>query len=203
VAVILAAGGLGGCMSTPTYGTGESPELAIFREVTGGIPLVGAKKKSEPIEIQPRAPLVLPPSATALAPPIETAAVTNPQWPKQPEKGARGEGSPGFDGDQERNQITSADYNRLKPLGELNGPRKRRQEPSSDFESRPRVLVNGAEQRKTFQAAINEAEGVGRTERRYLTEPPEVYREPAATAPGEFDTIKKKRGGLTGWLLGS
>jgi hypothetical protein len=198
----LAASGLGGCMSTSTYGTGETPELAIFREMTGGIPLVGAKQNKEPIEYQPRAPLVRPPSATALAPPVETAAVTNPQWPKEPDKAAAGESSPGFDGDQERDQITPAEYNRLKPLGAIDRPRQRKQQPSSDFESRPTVLVNGKEQRKAFQAAINDAEGVGRTERRYLTEPPDGYRQPAATAPGEFDTIKKKRGGLTRWLLG-
>jgi hypothetical protein len=135
---------------------------------------------------------------------VETAALANPQWPKEPEKESLGEATPGFDSEgQGREQVTPAEYNRLKPLGGIDKPeRRRRREASSDFESRPTVLVNGKEQRKAFQAAINEAEGVGRTERRYLTEPPEAYRQPAATAPGEFETIKKKRGGLTRFLLG-
>jgi len=49
---------LGGCgMGTSTYGTGEMPEVAMFREMTGG--LMNKNQKKGPIEYQPRAPLVM------------------------------------------------------------------------------------------------------------------------------------------------
>jgi hypothetical protein len=70
---------LAGC-GPSTYGTGEVPEFAILREVTGGL---GAPKK-KPIEYQPRAPLVMPPSAAQLPAPVEPAAeAADVQWPAQ------------------------------------------------------------------------------------------------------------------------
>ena len=195
--VAVSAAGLAGCMSTSTYGTGESPELAIFREVTGGIPLVGAKKK-EPIEYQPRAPLVRPPVATALAPPVETAAVANPQWPEQPQADA---GARYTEGDA-RDEINPDEYRRLKPLAALNRPRSAGGIDDSEMQDAAYDIVGNKQQRETFKAAVADAEGYGRTERRYLTDLPESVRQPAPTAPGEFEEIKKKRGGLTGWLFG-
>ena len=35
---------LGGCAMTSTYGTGEAPEVALLREMTGG--LISGEKKS-------------------------------------------------------------------------------------------------------------------------------------------------------------
>ena len=73
---------LGGCgMATSTYGTGEMPEVAMFREVTGG--LLNKKNPKAPIEYQPRAPLVMPAATEAetLPPPAEAAAAATPDWP--------------------------------------------------------------------------------------------------------------------------
>jgi hypothetical protein len=57
-AALLAPTMLSGCSST--YGTGKSPGMAMFGEMTGGLLNKGEKK--EPIEYQPRAPLVMPPT---------------------------------------------------------------------------------------------------------------------------------------------
>jgi hypothetical protein len=195
---LAAAGGLGGCMSTSTYGTGESPEVAMFREMTGGIPLVGRSKK-EAIEHQPRAPLVLPPSAAQLPAPMETADASHPAWPQDEESAAP---VPGEEVDP-RAGGSQAEYRRLKPLGDAVGSgRGNSKYRDSDMQNAAYDIVNAKEERKAVQAAMDDAEGVGRTERRYLTEPPDAYREPAATAPTEFDGVKRKRGGLTKWLLG-
>ena len=78
-------------MQGTTYGTGENPEMAIFREMTGGL---GAQKK-EQIDYQPRAPLVMPPSTEALPPPAETASVGNADWPADPDKTTEGQPLPG------------------------------------------------------------------------------------------------------------
>ena len=61
IAMIAAATALGGCMQTATYGTGKSPEVAMFTEMTGG--LLGRNQEKKPIDYQPRAPLVMPPRA--------------------------------------------------------------------------------------------------------------------------------------------
>jgi hypothetical protein len=46
LAALFLVAGLGGCMNATTYGTGESPGIAMFSEVMGGI----GKKPEEPIE---------------------------------------------------------------------------------------------------------------------------------------------------------
>ena len=68
----------------------------------------------------------------------------------------------------------------------------RRQARTSQYD-----IVHGRQQREKFQAAVAESKGYGRTERRYLTDPPDAYREPAPTAPTEFEDIDtKKKGNL-------
>jgi type IV secretory pathway VirB10-like protein len=186
-AALLAASAAGGCMSTSTYGTGESPELAIFREVAGGIPLVGVKKK-EKIEYQPRAPLVRPPSAGALAPPVETAAVANPQWPEQAK-----DDEPRYKEGELRDEVSPAEYRRLKPLAALNRPRSAGPGPDSELQNAAYDIIGKKKQQEEVRAAMADAEGFGRTERRYLTDLPEALREPAPTAPVNPEPVKKKR----------
>ncbi len=191
-----AAAGLGGC-STATYGTGEAPEMAILREVTGGLGggIVGTKKE-ESIEYQPRAPLVLPPSgaATQLPPPVEAAAVADTQWPGTADAGVK----------EARFDDTAADlqaqHRRLRPLAGL--PRQ------ASVKTVQEGRISHAErqrQRKAFNEGMAGAstygDGAG-AGRRYLTEPPESLREPAATAPAEFEDIKKKNTGFLGRLFG-
>lgn len=187
-ALLVLAAGVGGCAQTSTYGTGESPELAIFREMTGGL---GAQKK-EPIEYQPRAPLVMPASAAQLPPPVEAAQTADERWPKSnPAAGPRyGSEKPGED-------MSLDEYKRLKPLAGL-GRKSNRKFPDDNHNPVYDMMGN---ERKEFKAAIDDAEGLG-TGRRYLTDPPESVREPAATAPVQFDEIKKKRTGVLSRLFG-
>lgn len=186
-AALLALPGLGGCVQTATYGTGESPEMAIVRELTGGV--MGGKK--EAVVYQPRAPLVLPPSGEQLPPPAPAVEVAVAQWPDDPDQGP--EAARQYGDENPSDDISSEDYRRLKPLGRFarapTAARDRdRDRPADD-------LRNSRQQRKEFQAALNEAEGI-RRERRYLTDPPDTVREPAATAPQQFEEIEpaKKKG---------
>lgn len=191
-AAVLLAGSaaLGGCAATSTYGTGESPEMAILREISGGL---GAPKK-EPIDYQPRAPLVMPPAAGQLPAPVETAELADENWP------GRSDVPPGtrYGSEKPLEDMTQEDYRRLKPLRLASNTR--RKVPNDNFSPADDLMRNrGA--REEFKAALDDAEGIGQTGRRYLTDPPETMREPAATAPAEFEEIKKKRTGFLSRLF--
>ena len=182
LAILVAGVGLGGCMSTSTYGTGEAPEMAMFREITGGI---GAKKR-EPIDYQPRAPLVMPPSAD-LRTPVEGAQVANANWPVDPDKTPK---ASKFDEvemtPQKRAEIAAI----AAEMPEVE--RRPRRLPSS--KSTYDAIAN-RESNKQFSAALSEAKGSTCGERQYLTQPPSQYCQPAATAPQTFEGIDEKKSG--------
>ena len=108
---------LGGC-GMSTYGTGEVPEVALFREMSGG--LLNRNDKKEPIEYQPRAPLVMPPAAEATATaqlpaPMETASAASPDWPMTPEERV----GPAAGDDNLTAHNIQAEYRRLRPLANV------------------------------------------------------------------------------------
>jgi hypothetical protein len=179
---LIAAGAVGGC--SKTYGTGQAPEMALFSEVTGGLVGKGAKQS---IEYQPRAPLVMPPAAGQLPAPVETAEAARADWPLDPDQNVATR-TYGEDYDPQ------SEYERLKPLAGLM-PESRVKTDTSDDDFQARDIIRSKQQRQQFQTALAEAKGYGRTERKYLTEPPTAYRAPAETAPTEFEDIKAGGGG--------
>lgn len=179
--LVLLSGAIGGC-SSPTYGTGERPEMAMFREITGGI---GAPKQ-EPISYQPRAPLVMPPAAN-LQPPVAGAQVAQANWPVDPDQTNK----PGrFSGDDELTPQKRAELRALYGQLPEAPPRERqKREVKSTYQA-----IGAAGQAKQFSAAIAESKGSNCSERRYLTQPPTEYCAPADTAPQTFENIDKKPG---------
>jgi hypothetical protein len=182
---------LGGCISSTTYGTGQAPELAVFSEVTGG--LAGGNKNKEPINYQPRAPLVMPPDGQ-LQQPIETASIEGGPWPSTSD--AAGDLAAVDDDDIARNDITPEYARRLRPIAGLL-PADSGESGSSGSDRQDRIdrkyeTMRNQGQRKQFSADLAEAKGFSTTERRFLTDPPEGSRTPAETAPTEFEEIDKK-----------
>ena len=194
VAALLAAlPALGGCISSTTYGTGQAPELAVFSEMTGG--LAGGNKNEEPINYQPRAPLVMPPDGQ-LRQPIETASAEGGPWPAASDADAVGYGGTGPDDEVARDDITPEYVRRLRPLAGL-APASSDDRVGSSSDSQDRInrkyeTLKNPDQLKQFRADLAEAKGLTTTERRYLTDPPEGYRTPAESAPTKFDEIDKK-----------
>jgi hypothetical protein len=105
-----------------------------------------------------------------------------------------------------------SEYERLRPLAGAfpeQEPRSRRPA-GEDFGKQDYydTIVHGRSQREEFSKALAESKGFGRTDRRYLTDPPLAYREPVATAPTgeaalEEGVQKKKKGNfLTRWWSG-
>jgi hypothetical protein len=194
VAVVALAGGLGGCVSATTYGTGQSPEAALLSEATGGV-FEKMKRNSEPqIDYEPRAALVIPPSAQLPQPAPAPSELASGAWPVEEENAEERR----LAGSNPDTRAMSPDYvRRMQPFGQFSnrdrGERARMRETGAAqaFASDP---ARGR-QRGEFQAALAEADGLNRTERRFLTDPPTHVRQPADSAPAQFDDIERRKSG--------
>jgi len=200
---------LGGC-GMSTYGTGEVPEMALFREMSGGI-LSKNETKKEPIEYQPRAPLVMPPAAETAAAqlpaPMETASAASPDWPMSLEDRV-GDATERAEDDNPYNDVNQAEYRRLRPLAGVfpdQGSRPTYELDESGKTEYYNSIVHNRRQGEEFKKALAESKGYGGTDRRYLTDPPLAYREavPSAATGEEAAIPKKKKGNfLTRWWSG-
>lgn len=186
---------MSGCVSSPTYGTGTSSTKQLTTDLTS---ILSIKPKPQAAEYAPRPELVKPTTPTTDLPPPQESIVTASagQWPESPE--------------QRRARIRAdATENRDKQgwepdvINDLSGGQS--SSPSTSGSSTraadsgiaragqgENLNKKGAEYRAKLAASKQGSPTVRRT----LTEPPLVYREPAATAPtdelGE-DEFKKQR----------
>lgn len=185
---------LGGCMSSPTYGTGVTANEQLVGDVTGVLSLAPKRKAS--IDYKPRPELVTPASTDVLPPPQEDiVTASNEAWPESPEqRRARIRATATANQDNKFfepevvNDISVAESKRTSPLGMMDD------KPSPEMTGQR--TANSARQREEFNQKLAEANQGSPTARKYLSEPPLEYRAPAATAPvgdvGE-DELKKQR----------
>jgi len=171
-----------GCMSMTTYGTGEAPEVSMLKGVTTGL----SGQNKEKINYDPRAPLVMPPAAT-LPEPVQQASAADSDWPVEP-------GSPGTKVEDPLGPTSRTDQAYVRRLQPMVGALPADQRPASYDPAKASQYAHvedlrNRDQRKKFKAAIADAEGYNVNERRYLTDPPTTYSQPAETAPKEFDDI--------------
>lgn len=190
---------IAGCVSSPTYGTGKSASTQLAEDLTSVLSL--APKKQEAIEYQPRAELVRPAQGQEknLPAPQEKMADSkaNPEWPESPEqKRARlkaeitaNRDNPNYDSPID-GAYASAETGRAQSSGDIGSPR------AHDAGRRYGDQSNNDATREAFKKKLAEQRQGSPTSRKYLSEPPLVYREPAATAAtddiGE-DELKKER----------
>lgn len=188
---------LAGCISDPTYGTGKSQSVQLTEDLTGMLSL--APKQRDAIAYQPRPDLVRPaPGAEKVlpAPQQSVATLDNPEWVESPEqKRARlkkeiteNRDNPDFDSPIQ-GQIATARSN--VGVSDIDSPRAHdagriKGDQSSNAATREAAKRKLAEQRQGSP-----------TTRKYLSEPPLTYREPAATAAtddvGEDELVKERR----------
>ena len=159
---------LSGCMSSTTYGTGTPPERQLLVDIVNVVSL-GAE---EPVEIDysPRAGLVVPPRLDGALPPPETqvAATTGvDNFPVDPEV-QQAEALAAWRADPRSQDPMSY---RL-PAGSTT-VRKSEVDPAT-----PLTPKQIREQGAAFRKQLAAFDGSG-TERRFLTDPPEDYRQPA------------------------
>lgn len=197
----LASAMLAGCA---TYGSFDENEPGIEESLFGDIVgVVGTPRNEESIDYSARAPLVAPPSASALpAPQTETVAANDPQWPTgSRERMAQVLTSedqtlvftPGVDGVDIAATQALAQRQRQAPV--RNEDIDRRLTPA---EMRLEQDIHAARQQATAQ---RDADGAVRG-RRFLTDPPVAARVPSAEAPYGVDpeeTAEAEQGGFSWW----
>lgn len=194
-ATVLASLGLAGCVSDPTYGTGKSASSQLLDDMSS-IATIGSKSKSG-IEYKPRPDLVRPVAGqkeNLPQPQQSVASAGDPSWPESPE--------------QRRKRLRSEiEANRDNP----NFVSPIAPDSPSDFTPRRQILPSGSSRREEYAArnpvadpaavaaakqAQKDRSGGSAAQRKYLSEPPISYRQPAASATvGELgeDEAKKER----------
>jgi hypothetical protein len=186
---------LSGCVSSPTYGTDKTASEQLLDDMSN-IASFGARNKQQ-IEYKPRPELVKPApgQAAALPPPQESVAQAGANWPESPEarrKRLRDEATANQD-----------NPNYVSPIaGEMPSENSWGR---TDLASANSRAADRASRGTTAFSKEESAEIIKRrqlaktgspTTRKYLSEPPLEYRQPAATAPvgdpGE-DEARKER----------
>jgi hypothetical protein len=163
---------LGGCMSSPTYGTGKTANSQLLDDVSNIVSI--APKKGEKIEYAPRPELVKPVAGAPLPAPQESAksqaAGTWPESPEQRRARLRAEATAGQD-----------DPNFVPKI-------------KNDGFGVQTEELSPAEQQAAFRAARKANTAGSAVSRTYLSEPPLVYRAPAETAAvGDLGEPEKKK----------
>lgn len=184
---VLAVVSLSGCLG-PTYGTGKTAGEQLVSDLDGMLSL-GGPAETEAINYAPRAELVRPTDTSVLPPPREGVnSESDPNWPESPER-RRARVQAAAD---ERNETgyMPADF-AMEPKEGITGDQI---EANSGRRSRGRVVLNDRSSsvltpqeldssREAFKAKLRESQQGSPTTRKYLSEPPVAYRQPAATAP--------------------
>lgn len=189
--VAVSAMALSGCMGmAPTYGTGKAADTQLMEDVTGMFSLSGTKKQAQ-IDYKPRPELVKPAKVDALPPPqddIKTASAG--AWPEAPEARLA----------RIRAEATAnRDDLGFEPEVDIPVEKNRRtvRATRGDDINLDGSAVSVEKQRKDFNERLAMANQGSATDRRFLSEPPVEYRQPAATAPtgdvGEDEWKKERR----------
>lgn len=178
---------LSGCLGSPTYGTDKTANQQLMEDVTGVLSL-GPKDQPD-IEYKPRPGIVMPSSTEVLPPPQKDVARSgDPAWPESPEERlarVRAEATANQDNPYYRSPVV-----RDMPEAPESAPASDRTESG--------VFKPGAAKTKRAEYLRKRAEATGMEPdtRRYLSEPPIDYRQPAAGAPagelGKDEHVKER-----------
>lgn len=185
---------LAGCVSSPTYGTDKTASEQLLDDMTN---IVSMGQKKTPIEYKPRPELVRPAnSQTAVLPaPQEKMTAADGSWPESPEQRRarlRAEATANQDNPHYVSPIASDMPVARSSSHYMSGTSRREEAP----ELKPVTKDQRAEALRLQQERRNQTIGSPDT-RRYLSEPPIAYRQPAPTAAtddlGEDESVKERR----------
>lgn len=190
----MAALPLAGCVSSPTYGTDKSANAQLLDDMTN---IVSMGPKRPAVEYKPRPELVRPGKGQAASLPAPQDKITGSStaWPESPEQrrarlraeATANQGNPNY-----VSPIASDAPLARSSSHYMSGTSRREEAPTLV----PSTKNNRAEVQRLQQERRNQTIGTADT-RRYLSEPPITYRQPAATADtgdlGEDESVKERR----------
>jgi hypothetical protein len=189
---LVASLALGGCVSSPTYGTDKTAGSQLLDDVSN-MAAFGPKKRNQ-IAYNPRPELVRPAEGKPLQLPApQTAAETanNANWPESPEARRK-----------RIRDTATANQNNPNFVPEVAGdmPLAKQDTGKSQYgffnDKVPANDGNKSNAGADFRARKLASTAGSPTSRRYLSEPPLEYRQPAATASanelGEDETKKER-----------
>lgn len=193
-ATVLTGLALSGCVSDPTYGTGKTASSQLMDDMSS-IASFGPKRNTG-IEYKPRPDLVKPVAgqSSTLPPPQESVArAGDPSWPESPEQRRarlRSEINANRDNPDFISPIApEGPSTRASTRGLQTGNSRK-----SDYAARS--VVADPQAIAAAKARQKEMSTGSATERKFLSEPPVNYRQPATTAvAGELgqDEVQKER----------
>ncbi|MBO0903881.1 hypothetical protein [Jiella sonneratiae] len=188
---------LGGCLG-PTYGTGKSQGETLFDDLNNFVSL-GDTEGKQKIAYTPRPELVKPENTAVLPQPQVARNTTgDPSWPESPEERSARIQAAAYQGDgplpaefaTKNKEGVTREYLDRTSGGTYNFRKNGRDAgvlPPDQMESRSELI----------KKRIAEQKQGSPTQRKYLSEPPLKYREPAASAPvgdpGEDEEAKQRR----------
>ena len=190
---------LGACGNMTTYGTGKTAAIQTVEDLSG-ILTVGGTKHKDNIDYEPRAPIVEPPTGTASLPPpgSETTVALSSDWPDDPDEAAKRYKQLAKERSDAGESLSFSLPEEALAKTRTTQPKDNRAFSAKLRDSRTTNSINAEEQKKIFADAKTGRSGSydaeGRPVRRYLTEPPVVYREPDPEAPVEITEKPKKKG---------
>lgn len=190
---------LTGCMSSPTYGTDRTATEQLLSDVTNITKLT--PDRTESISYRPRPELVKPASVrdAQLPPPQNSvASASDSAWPESPEqRRARLRSEADARNDQGAFRSTPGTLASEEIEGEIATSENYDTRLGQSSRHRPGTdIVGQKERRAEFKRRLAENNQGSPTSRKYLSEPPLEYRQPAADAPSDDlgeDEWKKER----------
>ncbi len=199
---------LSGCMSSPTYGTDKTAGAQLLDDVSNMASFGQGRNKKARIDYKPRPDLVRPAAddkGQLPSPQESVASAGSSNWPESPEQRRK----------RLRDEITANrdDPNFVSPVvqdgpvaSNLNAALPSGSSRREDYAARTPTF--DSDKVAAYKAARQQQIRGSSTTRRYLSEPPLTYRQPASTAAaGELGTDeaqkererKKAAGESKGW----
>ena len=196
-ALVMGCLSLGGCLG-PTYGTGKSQGETLFDDMNNFVSL-GDSGDKRAIAYTPRQELVKPDNTSVLPQPQVARNTTgDPNWPESPEERSKRIQAAAYQGDgplpaefasKRKEGVTQAYLDRTSGTGynfKKNDDDAGVMSPQ-ELKSRSSLVAERLKERNQGNP----------TQRKYLSEPPLKYRQPASSAPvgdpGEDEETKAKR----------
>lgn len=190
-ALIAASLTVSGCLG-PTYGTDKTATAQLFDDL-GNIASIGQNKKGTDIDYKPRPAIVQPTNTASLPAPQQNLAKNNPAWVESPEETRKR-----LVAEATANQGNSTYTSPLARPSSSSGSAPLR--PATANRGESPALVNSApnsSQSAAFRQSRKIQQGAYSDRRRFLSDPPLTYRQPAASAPagelGESERVKERR----------